>query len=708
MGRAAKPFLFVHSSGPTHVYRRDEQVKTDIRRHIMVGIGKARRKPLRNPKIDVLMQPLSDREGHHLESEKARRDRLPNETIMDGQLPGSPRFPFWDQNPLVVLERCWGMDMFSAYGIAFVVNEGRRRTTKGDVAGGFWFPFAFRASEFLRHFRHILTSPEMLAAVAHVSEKKFQAIALERSTGTIACIEAKLATRDTGITTANNVIRGVLASICYNFVCADFSHASVHLTGLEQLIAARGGIDSLQDDSDLRLMIFWVDIIASLICAWKPRFPIPSDLIPDLPLLPQIDILALPLRYLANQPNSVPDKYTTAVLYCLRDLWRAATYIESNIPPRDSHLWAHEESVGLRLNPITHRLLSLSAPSGLASHHTPIARALRLGQIVWIILVKRRFQSYPGSAAVYASNLLRLLSDRRAWAGDAGLPSVRLWLLVLCGMGLSQNGRNILRAALARWSHFGSEFDQGGKGVFFDNRDLPGSPVPFGGEGGVEEYVDSHAITLDDIHDVVSQFARAAKLAIEIAGFDGVEIHGANEYLLDSFVHDNINMRTDDYGGSFENRLRFPLEVVDAVIDAIGAGRTAIRLAPFHILQETRDRDRISTFSALSAELEKRALAEGQDQDQEKDSGEAVSIWPFRRVLKNTTVIGAGGYDAVSAAKAIEEGRIDLAAFRRYFTSNPDLPDRLFKGLPLPKYHRPTFYTPGEEGYLGWLRRSES
>jgi 2,4-dienoyl-CoA reductase-like NADH-dependent reductase (Old Yellow Enzyme family) len=209
---------------------------------------------------------------------------------------------------------------------------------------------------------------------------------------------------------------------------------------------------------------------------------------------------------------------------------------------------------------------------------------------------------------------------------------------------------------------------------------LPGSHVLFGGEGGVEEYVDSHAMTVQDINDVIAQFAHAARLAVEIAGFDGVEIHGANGYLLDSFVHDNINTRDDMYGGSLENRLRFPLQVVDAVVDAVGDHRTAIRLAPFHVLQETRDSNRLATFGGFCAELERRGLGyvhvveprydqgsgEGAfsgDIHRENvpvDGSSSASIWPFRRILKNTTVIGAGGYDAVSAAKAIEEGELSF------------------------------------------------
>ncbi|OKL63115.1 hypothetical protein UA08_01398 [Talaromyces atroroseus] len=211
-------------------------------------------------------------------------------------------------------------------------------------------------------------------------------------------------------------------------------------------------------------------------------------------------------------------------------------------------------------------------------------------------------------------------------------------------------------------------------------------------------------MTIEDIKEVVSQFSHAARLAIEVAGFDDVEIHGANGYPLDSFTHDNINKRTDEYGGPVEGRLKFALEVIDGVIGAIESDRAAIRLAPYHVLQETNDSNRIDTFAVLSAELEKRQLANG---SHPTEKSEIASIWPFRRILRTTPVIGAGGYGAESAAQAIHEGRIDLAAFGRHFTSNPDLPERLFHGYPLTKYHRPTFYTSGLQGYLGWSRWGE-
>ncbi|KAH8763444.1 12-oxophytodienoate reductase [Hyaloscypha finlandica] len=256
---------------------------------------------------------------------------------------------------------------------------------------------------------------------------------------------------------------------------------------------------------------------------------------------------------------------------------------------------------------------------------------------------------------------------------------------------------------------------------------LPDNHPLFGEKNGKEPYVESQAMSETDIREVVLQFASAAKNAIE-AGFDGVEIHGANGYLLDTFVHDNINDRTDTYGGSLENRLRFPLEVVDAVVAQIGRERTAIRVAPFHVLQQTMDSDRIATFKRYSEELEKRGLAyvhmveprydqfstEGAFSGHrgvvdlgERTGGDEFSLWTFRKILNSTPLVGAGGCDAASARDAITEGKVDLVAFGRHFTSNPDLPKRLFEGLPLTKYQRNTFYTPGMKGYLGWSRADD-
>lgn len=221
---------------------------------------------------------------------------------------------------------------------------------------------------------------------------------------------------------------------------------------------------------------------------------------------------------------------------------------------------------------------------------------------------------------------------------------------------------------------------------------LPGKHKLFGDANGEEEYAEGEAMTVEQIRDATRQFARAARNAIR-AGFDGVEIHGGNGYLLDTFVHDNINDRSDAYGGSLANRLRFPLEVVRAVAEEIGAQRTAIRIAPFHVLQETLDSDRIGTFSRYAEELERLGLryvhmveprydqlsTEGafsgsiqrggivgaggdcaacpvMTQADDGEKKQEYSLWTFRRILKTTPIIGAGGYDARSAREALQEG----------------------------------------------------
>jgi len=206
---------------------------------------------------------------------------------------------------------------------------------------------------------------------------------------------------------------------------------------------------------------------------------------------------------------------------------------------------------------------------------------------------------------------------------------------------------------------------------------LPGYHQLFGESNSREPYVESQAMTETDIKEVIQQFATAARNAIQ-AGFDGIEIHGGNGYLLDTFVHDNINDRIDAYGGCLENRLRFPLEVVDAIVATIGREKTAIRIAPFHVLQQTLDSDRIITFKRYAEELEKRGLAyihmveprydqystEGAFSGKievvdlgERTCGDNFSLWTFRRILESTPLIGAGGYDANSARDAIAEGR---------------------------------------------------
>ncbi|KIY61336.1 putative NADPH2 dehydrogenase chain OYE2 [Cylindrobasidium torrendii FP15055 ss-10] len=224
-------------------------------------------------------------------------------------------------------------------------------------------------------------------------------------------------------------------------------------------------------------------------------------------------------------------------------------------------------------------------------------------------------------------------------------------------------------------------------------------------------------LTQAEIRSIVKSFADAAHNAVNGAGFDGVEIHGANGYLIDQFLQDTSNQRTDIYGGSIENRTRFGLEVVDAVVNRIGAEHTAIRLSPWTGMYGLRMKDPRPTFSFLVSKIKKRhpnlayihviepradlELEEGTTDDalEEWDSGNDFlrDIWAPR------PYISAGNYTSESA-RAVADNKGDLIAFGRAFLANPDLPVRLKSGLKLNSANRDTFYVPGEhpEGYIDY------
>ncbi|KAK7031848.1 putative inactive dehydrogenase EasA [Favolaschia claudopus] len=219
------------------------------------------------------------------------------------------------------------------------------------------------------------------------------------------------------------------------------------------------------------------------------------------------------------------------------------------------------------------------------------------------------------------------------------------------------------------------------------------------------------ALTVPEIKEYAALYAQSAKNAIE-AGFDGVEIHGANGYLVHQFLHDEVNNRTDEYGGSVENRARFPLEIVDAVVEAIGAERTAIRLSPWNQIQDMAMRDPIPTFSYVITQLAQRHpdlaylhLVEprivGAFTREEGTVGSHESNDELRAIWAPRQLIRAGGFTRQTALETAEEGD-DLIAFGRYFTSNPDLVTRIEKDIPFKPYDRPTFYLAGDSTSRGY------
>ena len=217
------------------------------------------------------------------------------------------------------------------------------------------------------------------------------------------------------------------------------------------------------------------------------------------------------------------------------------------------------------------------------------------------------------------------------------------------------------------------------------------------------------ALELAEMSPLVDSWRQAAANALR-AGFDGVEVHGANGYLLEQFLQSRSNMRTDRYGGSIENRCRLHLEIAAAVAQEVGADRTGIRLSPWGIANDSGEADPLPLYTHLVRELAQLKLAylhliepraSGTGKADIFREGQPSAAQTFRP-LWPTVLIDAGGFDRDGAIQAVEDGRADAVAFGRYFISNPDLARRLQIGAALTPYHRPTFYGGGEAGYTDY------
>lgn len=217
------------------------------------------------------------------------------------------------------------------------------------------------------------------------------------------------------------------------------------------------------------------------------------------------------------------------------------------------------------------------------------------------------------------------------------------------------------------------------------------------------------ALELDELPGIVNDFRQAAANAIA-AGFDGVEIHGANGYLLDQFIKDGANVRTDAYGGSIENRARLLLEVTQAVVEEIGADRTGIRISPVSPANGISSSDPQPQFDSLVDQLD--ALGIVYIHVVEGATGGPRDVAPFdygslRRRFKRT-YIANNGYDLELATSRLAEGKADLFAFGRQFIGNPDLVERLKTGAPLATFNPATLYGGGAAGYIDYSTLAEA
>jgi N-ethylmaleimide reductase len=280
------------------------------------------------------------------------------------------------------------------------------------------------------------------------------------------------------------------------------------------------------------------------------------------------------------------------------------------------------------------------------------------------------------------------------------------WALVADAVSAAGNGKLVIQLMHAgRVAH-----------PFFTDGVTPVAPSAVRPEGqvitpeGKKDYVTPRALETDELETVKQQYVDSAKRAIA-AGAYGVELHAANGYLLHQFLAEKTNLRTDGYGTDVAGRIRFVVEVTQAVVEAIGERRTAIRISPGHPVNDIAETDPRATYDALLAELAKHDLLYVHVLETESYTGYSATD-QARGIFKGTLVTNEGfkgefgGIDA--ANQLVADGRADVIAYGRSFLANPDLPRRLREGAELNEPDPTTFYTPGPHGYTDYPALSEA
>lgn len=238
---------------------------------------------------------------------------------------------------------------------------------------------------------------------------------------------------------------------------------------------------------------------------------------------------------------------------------------------------------------------------------------------------------------------------------------------------------------------------------YYLNGELPVAPSAVKPAGHVsllrpmKDFETPRALTLDEIKEVIAAYRQGA-INAKAAGFDGVHVHGANGYLLDQFLQDSTNLRTDEYGGSLENRARLLLEVTDACIEVWGKDRVAVHLSPRMDAHDMKDSQPADTFGYVARELGKRQIAFISTREHAADD----SLTPMLKQQFGGVVIANEGFNKAQANAWLAEGKADAVAFGVPFIANPDLPARLLQDAPLNPVRSELFYGQGAEGYTDY------
>jgi 2,4-dienoyl-CoA reductase-like NADH-dependent reductase (Old Yellow Enzyme family) len=230
----------------------------------------------------------------------------------------------------------------------------------------------------------------------------------------------------------------------------------------------------------------------------------------------------------------------------------------------------------------------------------------------------------------------------------------------------------------------------------------PGSAHTYDGK---QRYAEARPLGADEIPRLLEDYRQATRQALR-AGFDGVQLHAANGYLIDQFLRESANLRTDEYGGSIENRIRLLDQVTRAIVEVAGADRTGVRLSPNGETQGVNDSDPDTLFTAAAARLQEIGIAFLELREQNSDGTfghtDVPKVSPLiRKVFKAKLVLNSE-YDAARAEEALRSGLADAISFGRPFLANPDLPRRYAEGLPLNEWNVKTWYSQGAEGYTDY------
>ncbi|KAI1075961.1 hypothetical protein F5B20DRAFT_584710 [Whalleya microplaca] len=440
----SQKYLFVNLTQDKR--SKDRKTAKEIRTYVMQDIGKARRKTRKNAQVPLKLRssppPLAQSilditsvakpvnstvpssQGENLEVES----HTPERSVAVGL-----SRPFWNQNPLQILDDGWGMDPFALYTIALVLN-GNTATSSSYAALSqrrqyFLFPFAPANS---RSFRDLLISPTMRDAVAR-DFGKGMSICLRRCASGLRCINSSIASMSPQASLETPVVMAIIGFICYNYACQDFAQARIHFAGLRGIIGLGGGTGSLP--AQVRLMIMWIDITTALMRNHPPHYALPADLLPILPPLPLEN--SIQMENITALMFSISPEMSS-VVHVYRDLKRLAAWLESQ--PTMPGIERDCLSVSLFLDPIAHRALSDCAPI-ISITSSPLAKACALAALEIIISLRRKHDSFPGALPSYPITITDAL--RNSEMDDPKFLMLRLWLLTISGISTTeQNERH--------------------------------------------------------------------------------------------------------------------------------------------------------------------------------------------------------------------------------------------------------------------------